>query len=118
LWCSLAISYNNALGDNGTPFSQKIFAVKYHVSAIAPFKAGLVLAGVFFLVTLPLLLVAAVVYDLALPQGPAYLLWAMLVIPLVNALFAFFSGFVLALCYNLVAKRWGGFEISLQDHLS
>ncbi len=92
--------------------------MKYQVSAIAPLKAGLVLAGVLLLVTFPLLLVAAVVYDLALPQGPAYLLWAMLVVPLVNALFAFCSGFVLALCYNVVAKRWGGFEITLQDHVS
>ncbi len=92
--------------------------MKYQISAIAPLKAGQMMAGVFFVATLPVLLVAAVLGSLDLPDEPAYLLWALLVFPLVNALFAFCFGSVLALCYNVVAKRWGGFQITLQDHVS
>lgn len=89
--------------------------MKYQVSAIAPLKAAQVLGMVFFIATLPLLLIAVVAYDLALPQGPAYLVWVFLMVPLVNALFAFFFGCVFAICYNLAAKRIGGFELTLQE---
>lgn len=89
--------------------------MKYQVNAITPLKAAKVLAAVAFLVTLPILLVSLVTYNVAWPQGPAYILWVFLIVPLVNAIFGFFVGLVLAFCYNVAAKRMGGFELTLQE---
>jgi hypothetical protein len=89
--------------------------VKYQIQVIAPLQAAKVLGAVFFVVTCLFLPFAALSYDLALPQGPGHLIWAFLAVPLVNALFAFFLGWVFAFAYNLVAKRLGGLEITLQE---
>jgi uncharacterized membrane protein YagU involved in acid resistance len=92
--------------------------MKYQVNAITPLKAGKVFAAVSFLVTWPFLLLSLLAYDLIQQEGLGYSLWAMLVVPLVNALFGFIFGFLLAFCYNLVAKRFGGFELTLQEKAS
>lgn len=89
--------------------------MKYQVNSITPLKAGKVLAAVSFLVTLPLLTLSLLAYDLVGKEDLGYLIWVMLMVPLVNALFGFVFGCLLAFCYNLVAKRMGGFELSLQE---
>ncbi len=89
--------------------------MKYLVNSITPLKTAKVIAAVSFLLTLPFLLLSLLAYDLAVQVGPGYLIWVLLMVPLVNALFGFVFGFLLAFCYNLVAKRFGGFELTLQE---
>ena len=89
--------------------------MKYQVNSITPLKAAKVFAAVSFLVTWPFLLLSLVAYDLIQQEGLDKSLWAMVLVPLVNAVFGFMFGFLLAFCYNLVAKRVGGFELTLQE---
>lgn len=89
--------------------------MKYQVSYISPVKAGKVVAAASFVVTLFFTIITVFTLLLNAEKEPTYNVWYLFFVPFFNALFSFIFGWVTAFVYNIVAKRVGGFELTLQE---
>ena len=89
--------------------------MKKQILRISPLQTAKVLAALWFVITLPLILLMAIPM-LAMP-GPKPPLFSglMLAMPFFYAFFGFLFTLFGAWVYNLLAKQLGGIEFTLQE---
>ncbi len=93
--------------------------MKKQLTYVAPLKAGIVLAVLYFvggiigaIIALPFLLFARAAAEASVPSfGPGLLVF----IPIGYGILGFIVGIIAAALYNLVAKVTGGIEFELKD---
>ena len=86
------------------------------IKRVAPLQAGKVLAALYALlsvVLVPIMLIAA----LASPEGSGPPVILAILFPLLYIVMGFVSGVVGSFLYNLVAKWFGGFEVSFDEEV-
>ncbi len=89
--------------------------MKKQLLRVSPLQTAKVLAALWFVITLPLILLMAIPM-MAMPgPTPPFFGGFMLAMPFFYALFGFLFTLFGAWVYNLLAKRIGGIEFTLQD---
>jgi len=88
--------------------------MKKRLSRISPLQSAKTLAVLYFLISLPMLLVMTLVFVFVqhqnLPLGGV-----LLMLPLLYALAAFIGTLLVAWLYNLAAGWVGGIEVTISD---
>ncbi len=88
--------------------------MKKRLSRISPLQSAKTLAVLYFLISLPMLLVMAMVFMLVPGQNPP-LGGMLLMLPLLYALAGFIGTLLAAWLYNLAAGWVGGIEVTISD---
>ena len=89
--------------------------MKKQILHISPLQTAKVLAALWFVITLPLVLLMAIPM-MAIPgPKPPFFSGLMLAMPFFYAIFGFIFTLFGAWVYNVLAKRIGGVEFTVQD---
>jgi hypothetical protein len=83
--------------------------MKKQITRISPLQTSKVLAAMYFLISLPMVLIMLVPLLFADPK-PAFFSGFMLALPFLYAIFGFIFTLIGAWLYNVVAKYLGGIE--------
>ncbi len=85
--------------------------MKKQITHISPLQTAKILAVMYFVISLPLLMLM-----LAMPGSrPPFMSGFLIVLPFIYALFGFLFTLFGAWVYNFIAQRIGGIELTLQD---
>jgi len=84
------------------------------ITRISPFQTAKVLAALYFVVTIPFLLLFAL-FSLFVPGGQKIGLVFIVVAPFIYAIFGFIFSFIGAYIYNFVVKFTGGVEFTVTE---
>jgi cation transporter-like permease len=84
-----------------------MFTMKKQIVQVSMLQSAKVVAGLYFVISLPVVLVLAALMSLS-AQGVN--MWVLVLFPLLQAVVSFLFALLGGWTYNLVAARLGGFE--------
>lgn len=89
--------------------------MRYQIQRVSPMQAAKVMAALWFIITLPMILLMSIPMMFMPGPKPPMFGGFMLVMPFLYALFGFLFVLIGAWIYNWVASKLGGIEFDLKE---
>lgn len=91
--------------------------MKKQILHVSVFQSAKVMAVLYFVISIPLVLLMAIPSLLSNAPGARFSLVLLILMPILYLIFGFLFSALGAWVYNLVAARIGGFEFTLSERI-